>query len=180
MIDPDVGLLASGGAALLFAAASWHKWSAATQFEAVLRSYRLLPDAAVAPLAWLIPALELGLALGLLSAATRRPSALVGAALLLAYALAIAINLGRRRIDLDCGCAVRHERRPIALWMVIRNLLLAAALAASVAPWGVRPLGAVDALTVGGGVVIAALLYGAIDRLLGQVMPRAALLRGRP
>jgi len=42
-----------------------------------------------------------------------------------------------------------------------------------------RALGAIDALTVGGGVVIAALLYGAVDQLLGQVAPRAALLRGR-
>jgi len=178
MIDPDVGMLISLSGALLFATASWHKWRAHAQFEAVLRSYLLLPAFAVAGVSWVVPAAELALAVGLLLAPTRAASALAGAALLLVYATAIAVNLVRRRIDLDCGCAMRHERRPIARWMVARNLLLAALLAASALSWSERPLGAVDALTVVGGLAIAALLYGAIDQLLGQVVPRIALLRG--
>ncbi len=99
--------------------------------------------------------------------------------MLLAYALAIGINLRRGRADLDCGCAVRQQRRPIARWMVLRNALLAAVLGAAAAPWDSRPLGAVDALTVIGGVAIAAFVYVAVDRLLGELAPRAALLRGR-
>jgi hypothetical protein len=42
----------------------------------------------------------------------------------------------------------------------------------------VRPLGWTDAITVGGGLTVLALLYVALDRLLGQVMPRTAVLRG--
>jgi hypothetical protein len=38
----------------------------------------------------------------------------------------------------------------------------------------------VDALTVAAGVATVALLYVSLDRLLGQVLPRAQLLRGSP
>jgi hypothetical protein len=61
--------------------------------------------------------------------------------------------------------------------MVVRNLVLATALAGALLPRSPRPLGAVDALTIGGGAAILALLYVAIDQLLGQIMPRAAALR---
>jgi hypothetical protein len=37
---------------------------------------------------------------------------------------------------------------------------------------------AVDALTVAAGMATAALLYVSLDRLLGQVLPRAQLLQG--
>jgi len=174
VIDPDVGLLVCGACALLFATASWHKARAPAEFAAILRSYQLAPRPALWALRWLIPAVELATAVGLLMPFARSRAALAGATLLLVYAAAIAVNLVRRRLDLDCGCSVRHARRPIARWMVIRNVLLAAALAATTAPWSARPLGVVDAITVGGGVAIATLLYAAIDRLLGEVVPRAA------
>ena len=49
-----------------------------------------------------------------------------GAAFLLTlYGLAIAINLGRGREAIDCGCHGFSGRQRIAGWMVVRNLLLA-------------------------------------------------------
>ena len=62
--------------------------------------------------------------------------------------------------------------------MVWRNVLLAAALAVAALPWAPRTLVATDALTITGGLAVAVLLYMTLDRLLGQVMPRAAALRG--
>jgi hypothetical protein len=62
--------------------------------------------------------------------------------------------------------------------MVWRNLALAAALAAAGMPWTPRALGWTDLITVAGGVAVLVLLYVALDRLLGQVMPRTAALRG--
>ena len=62
--------------------------------------------------------------------------------------------------------------------MVWRNLALAALLAALLLPWSARPLETADALTVGAGTAVVALLYMSLDRLLGRVAPRAALLRG--
>ena len=177
MIDPDVGALIVASFALLFATASWHKWRSLTEFESVLVNYRLVP-AGVAPLLrLLVPALELAIAIGLLLAPTRVASALAGIAVLLGYAAAIGINLRRNRRDLDCGCGARRDRRSIAPWMVARNLILAATLGGAVLPWSARGLESVDALTIGGGVAILALLYLAIDQLLGEVRPRAAALR---
>ena len=178
MIDPVVGLLIVGALMALFVSASWHKWRALADFEAVLVNYQLVPLTVAHVLRVVVPALELLLALALAYERTRPAAAVAGATLLLCYAAAIAVNLRRERRDLDCGCAAWNERRPIAPWMVVRNVALAGTLAAALVPWSARPLGAVDALTVGGGVVIAVLLYAAIDRLLGQLVPRAAALKG--
>jgi hypothetical protein len=61
---------------------------------------------------------------------------------------------------------------------VWRNLLLGAALAAAGLPWAARTLVWTDAITAAGGLALIALLYVTLDRLLGQVMPRTAALRG--
>ena len=68
--------------------------------------------------------------------------------------------------------------RPIAPWMVARNLMLALLLlAVTLVPWKTRPLSPVDVLTVGGGVVIATLLYLSLDQLLGRAATWTAALR---
>jgi len=45
-------------------------------------------------------------------------------------------------------------------------------------PWIARPMAAADAVTIGAGTAVAALLYMSLDRLLAQVTPRTAPLRG--
>ena len=177
MIDPAAGYLLIGALALLFLGASGHKWRALAEFEAVLANYRLLPGAVTPTFKWLLPLVEAAVGLALLVPATRPGAALVGAALLLGYAAAITINLRRGRLDLDCGCGPRSERRSIAAWMVVRNVALAVLLSVAAAPWALRPLGAVDALTVAGGIAIEVLLYLSIDELLGRVRPRVLALR---
>jgi Methylamine utilisation protein MauE len=178
LLDPGLGYVIVIGFALLFAHAALGKWRAVAEFGAVFASYRLFPVSLSAALGVLVPAAESAVALLILPAATRPWAAGVGSALLLGYAAAIAINLRRGRYDLDCGCAGPLDRRPIAAWMVWRNVALAAVLAATVLPWSARPLGWIDAISVGGGLIALALLYAALDRLLGQVMPRTAVLRG--
>lgn len=173
MIDPAFGTLLCGAFALLFASAAFHKARDLALFAQMLRAYRILPERP--PLAGAIPALELAVAAGLLLPPARVAAAAGGAALLLLYALAIALNLQRGRRDLACGCGGANERRPIAAWMVWRNLLLAALLAAVVLPWAGRALEAVDLLTVAAGVAVAALLYMSTERLLA----RAALWEPR-
>jgi len=95
---------------------------------------------------------------------------------LIVYAFGMAINLARGRRDLDCGCGTARDRRSIAAWMVWRNLFLAAALGIAAFPWSPRPLDLSDLLTVMGGLTVGVILYLALDRLLGDVAPRAAIL----
>jgi hypothetical protein len=178
VIDPTAGYLATGGLALLFLSTSWHKWRAPGDFALVLANYRLLPPSTIPFVGRTVPALEGLTGLALLVPSTRAAAALVGCALLVSYAAAIAINLHRGRLDLDCGCGPRSERVPIAGWMVVRNVVLAATLVLLASlPWFERPLDAVDVLTLGAGIATEALLYLAIEELLGRVAPRARALR---
>ena len=176
MLDPAVGALLAGCYALLFASAALHKLLDLPRFAAVLDAYALLPGSA--RLAWIVPLSEAAVAAGMLWGVTRPWAGLLGAVLLALYAAAIAINLRRGRTDLACGCGGANERRPIAPWMVWRNLALGLLMGAAALKWGQRPMVAVDALTVAAGVATAALLYVSLDRLLGQVLPRAQLLQG--
>src|SRR5499427_3287875 len=171
MIDPAVGALLAGAFALLFASAAFHKLLDLGRFTAAFRAYQVVPSA-LGALSLLVPLLELAIAAALLAARSRSGAAAAGAVLLLAYAAAIAINLGRGRRDLDCGCDGPREQRPIGAWMVWRNVLLATLLAALLLPWTQRPLGSADALTIGAGTAVAALLYMCVEVLLGRAAPR--------
>jgi hypothetical protein len=177
MLDPAIGFLLLGCFALLFVSAALQKLRALPRFAEVLRAYRVLPAGAVR-IAVLLPLLELTLALALLVPSTRMAAAGAGAALLALYAGGIALNLARGRRDLACGCGGSDEARPIAPWMVVRNLLLASLLAATLLSWQVRTLMATDLLTVAGGVTVATLLYASLDRLLGRVVPQTAAFGG--
>jgi hypothetical protein len=61
--------------------------------------------------------------------------------------------------------------------MVWRNLFLAAALGSAALPWSPRAFNSTDLLTVMGGLIAAVTLYAAVDRLLGDVAPKAMMLR---
>jgi uncharacterized membrane protein len=179
MLDPAIAYLLATAFALLLTAAALHKLRDLRRFAAAFSAYRILPQAGT-PLARLIPVLELSFAAGLLMPRSRAAAATGGALLLCVYAAAIALNLARGRREVSCGCGGPNDRRPIAGWMIARNLLLAAALAALLLPVSPRPLAAADIITVGAGTAVAALLYMSLDQLLGRVAPRVALLRGAP
>ncbi len=178
MLDPAIGLTAVASFALLFASAATHKLRDLRRFAEVFSAYGLLPPGSRPRLAWAVPLVELGVAVGLLAGTSRRYAGGVGVVLLIVYASAIAINLRRGRHDLACGCGGPDERRPIAAWMIWRNLILAALLGGAMVPWSARPLVVTDALTVGFGSAASALLYLCLDQLLGQLARRAVEMRG--
>ena len=177
MIDPAIGALLAGALALLFVSAALHKLRNPGRFAELFRAYRLLPEG-LTRLWWLVPVLELTTGAGLLAGRSRAGACAAGAALLLGYATAMAINLQRGRRDLACGCGGADERRAIAEWMVWRNVILAGLLGAMLLPWRARAMTGADALTIGAGTAVASLLYMSVDRLLGRVAPATALLRG--
>ena len=87
----------------VFLAAAWPKIADPPGFLEALHAYRLLPDAALAPLALSLPWLELLIALALITGLARRSAALIALALLAAFLGALAINLARGN-PVDCGC----------------------------------------------------------------------------
>jgi hypothetical protein len=177
-IDPVIGYLMVSSFFLLYSGAAYNKWLSLPRFNAVLLSYRLIPAGATPATAILIPSLETAVAVGLWLPSLRAFAAQTGITLLLLYALAIAMNLYRGRRDLDCGCSGPLDRRPIAAWMVVRNLLFAVTLGAVQYPWQSRDWVLVDALTLIGGLVVIVLLSQMTDQLLGRVLPAARRLQG--
>jgi tellurite resistance protein TehA-like permease len=176
-LDPAIGLLLVAAIALLFAAASAHKLRDLKRFDEIFAAYGLLAWVSRWYLTWVIPVLELAVAVGLFFDASRPYAAGVGILLLTTYAAAIAINLGRGRRDLACGCGGPDERRPIASWMVWRNGVIALALLSILAPWTARTLNFTDGVTVVFGLSTLALIYLCIDQMMAY-RQRAAQFRG--
>jgi hypothetical protein len=177
VLDPAFGYLIVTGIALLFASASAHKLRSLAHFTEIFTAYRLLPDAPARHLAWLIPCLELAVAVTLLWEPSRRIAVVSAVAVLVAYAAGVGLNLLRGRRDLDCGCGAARVRRAISAWMVWRNLLLAAALGIAALPWSARRFNWTDFLTIVGGLIAGVALYTVVDGLLGDVAPKADILR---
>ncbi len=179
MIDPLLPTAIALGFAFLFVAAAWHKLSARGRFEAILRDYRLLPEFLVRPIAMLMPVIELTLGLGWISGLSPRATALASAVLLAMYALAIAINLMRGRIYIDCGCGFgtsTGEEQALSSSLVARNILLIGLALLPLAPTTGRDLGTIDFLVVVGSVLTAILLYAGSGQLIRN---RAAIITWR-
>ena len=177
-LDPALGLVLTLSYSALLLPAAWHKARELAVFRAVLEAYRLVPRALLTPASVLLPLAEAGLSVGLFVPASRAACALAIAALLVVYAFAIGWNVAQGRTDLDCGCTGPLERRPVAGWMVTRNVLLAVIVLPAALPWDVRPLLWLDLCSILAALATILLLWLAIDRLLGQVMPRGALFKG--
>ena len=154
---PLLGVAASVAVALLFAVAGIDKLRHRDLLPGVIANYRLLPDALVAPAAALLPGVELLVAAGLLLGfAPLAP--MVAIALLLVFATAMAINIGRGRRHIDCGCGHAGLRQQLGWSQVARNLVLAMALLPALAA-GRADLGMADAaLGVAAGVALYLLL----------------------
>jgi hypothetical protein len=99
---------------------------AITQFDA----YALLPAGCGRWLALPLAGFELLASGGCMLPATRGVSALLLALLLMLYSAAVALNLWRGNIDIDCGCGSLGGEPPLGIGLLLRNvMLLAAALA---------------------------------------------------
>jgi hypothetical protein len=154
---PLLGLTASVAVALLLAIAGIDKLRHRALLPGVIANYRLLPDMLVAPAAALLPAVELLVAVGLL-AGIAPVAPLAASTLLLVFAGAMAINIGRGRRHIDCGCGHAGLRQSLGWGQVLRNLALAAALLPALAP-GRAALGTADAaMAMAAGVALYLLL----------------------
>jgi len=124
---------------LVFLTAAWGKSRHRLEFQGVVANYRLLPDILVLPFALVLPPLEgvVGLVLptGLFS-----PWAEAAAAALLAlFAIAMAVNIGRGRTEIDCGCFQSALKQTLSWTLVARNAVLVLALGVAALP-AARPL----------------------------------------
>jgi uncharacterized membrane protein YphA (DoxX/SURF4 family) len=167
-IDPALRALIALSLAAIFGVSAAAKFADLDIFESSLANYRLAPRALERPLAYLVPIGEGACAIALVFAATR-PAAAVGLVILLAaFTAAIAINLARGRINIDCGCFGPMLRQPLSAWLMLRNLVLAAFAAALLLPAGGRALVQLDYATIAFGAATLLVLYAAANYALSN------------
>lgn len=162
--------------AAIFLEAAQHALSDRQDFAGVLAAYRIVPVSWAEAVAVVLPGLQIVAAIGLMVPRIAVPGAWLALALLLAFTVAITINLRRGRIDIDCGCGGDSQRISYAL--VVRNLVLAAAVTgALVAPVHTH-FGAAFTVGVAGFAVFLTGLYFAANQLMGNAQAFAALSGG--
>jgi len=146
MIDPLIPLVIATSLALLFFMAARHKLASLPHFQAQLAAYRILPAKLTAPAARSLPWLEMLLVFALLIPVSRAPAGLAAGLLLLVYAAGMAVNLGRGRRQIDCGCG--DAPQPLSPWLLLRNVICAAGALSLALPVASRPLVAADLVFV--------------------------------
>ncbi|MCX4190508.1 MauE/DoxX family redox-associated membrane protein [Methylophaga sp. OBS3] len=124
--DPALSVLATLFVGLVLLVAAVSKLRSLDEFQGVVENYRLLPEFLVAPVARTLPVVELVCAAALMIPQLREMAAWVAVGLFVVFAMALAINVGRGRTHIDCGCVRRPTSKSrIGMFHVLRALLLA-------------------------------------------------------
>lgn len=171
MLDPLLLKLLSICFALLFLLAAVHKLTSFHSFRATLSAYELLPEASVAPAGLAVATFELVLGIAWLLAYQINVVAIASAALLVAYTTAIAVNLLRGRVHIDCGCGMARSAggdSQLSWGLVIRNAILISAALAATLPATPRSIGVFDYVTLFAGLLAIVLMYAAANQLLSN------------
>lgn len=117
------GYAAAFGVGAVFLTAGIAKLRNRRVFPGVVANYRLLSPALVGTVASLLPPAEVAIGLCLIAGISL--AAIPAAALLLLFAVAMAINIRRGRSHIDCGCGRSELRQTLSATLVIRNVVLA-------------------------------------------------------
>ena len=162
------GLAASIFAGLIFLVAGIDKLRHRDLLPGVIANYRLLPASLIGPAAAALPPVELLLGTALIIGS--RPAApLAAIGLLLVFAAAMAINIGRGRRHIDCGCGHAGLRQELGWGPVLRNIVLAAALALRLAgPAGLAIYDLAIAVATGAILYLLMLMFNALKALPGR------------
>jgi len=127
MLAVEIGLSVVLGITFLVAAVP--KLRHPKGFAVAVLTYNVLPPRLGQLYAWLVPPLELLVALLLLSGTAVRCAAAATAFLLLSFIIAVSVNMARGR-DLDCHCFGKAARRQIGWGLLLQDGALLCAAAA--------------------------------------------------
>jgi len=167
-IDPLLGQVARLFLAGLLLISAIHKARTLRAFTGTVAAYRLLPAGLVRPLSATLPLVEIAAAAALLVPATVGLGAPLAAALFLLFFAAIAINLGRGRTAIDCGCTLAGRGGGLSVWHLVRLSLLIGLTAVAGMANDDRPLSLFDDVNALAAITSLAILYLAADALLAN------------
>lgn len=136
--------IARGAVAAVFLAAALPKIADPIGFATAIRNYQVFPAWSVAPLAALVPMLELVGAVALVSGWRRRAGAIVLGGLTVAF-IALIASVIARGIDVACGCFGHAEAAESIGWpLLVRDLALGVAVWIAAREPAGRARGAID------------------------------------
>ena len=175
MLLAALQILVCSFGALLFARSAAAKFRSLTTFRGVVANYRLLPPHAIAPVAIVLPALELAVAIALLGGPVREWGAIGAGFLCAAFATAVAINIRRGRSSIDCGCGAAYGSHALSWEIVARNTCLllafcACALPLPAVPWSTQAV----ALVAGAAAYLIYAGYETVAAVANYPRPRLA------
>ncbi|MEN9924447.1 MAG: hypothetical protein RL268_573 [Pseudomonadota bacterium] len=128
-VEPTLILAARLALLIIVGLAILHKIRAPLKFRGTIRSYvkgtPLAREDRVRLLAYAVLSLEVSVFALNVAAWSLPAGGALAAALFVIYAIAIAGNLARGNVLLDCGCSWGNERQPASWGLVARNLVLA-------------------------------------------------------
>ncbi len=127
-IDPSILITSRVLGALVFGMAALGKLHHRDELVGVVANYRLVPEPLVRVVAWLVVALETVVVLSLATGVGLAAGAGLAVVLLCGFALAMTINLARGRQEIDCGCFQSALRQRLSVPLIVRNLVLTAAI----------------------------------------------------
>ena len=109
---------------ITFVYASYHKIIAPAHFAKIIYGYYLFPDASINLIAIILPFLEFFSGLALLLGIYPRSATLIINGMLLAFIIAISINL-IRGLEFDCGCFSFGDKGHIssARQLLVRDII---------------------------------------------------------
>jgi hypothetical protein len=160
--------------AVIFALAAIHAMRAWALFGGIIEQYRIVPGWLAPIFARVVPLLELAAAAALVVPMTSQAGAILGLCLMAAFTVAIAVNLARGRVAIDCGCG-GADGQQLSAGLILRNLVVMGGLAAALnAPLTGQPDGSTSI-----GVIFASLalitLYFAANQLMTNFQALNAL-----
>lgn len=151
-----------------------HKIRDRRKFQSELAAYQLLPTSFLSlpllPIAtYALIAVELLTSITLLDTAQATP-ALLAASLFAVYGAAMAINIFRKRTDIDCGCSGPSGVKKTIAWpLVLRNVVLVLlALFCAVTPIVSTAIHGAWVFMILAGALVALLLYEAIEQAIAN------------
>jgi uncharacterized membrane protein YphA (DoxX/SURF4 family) len=119
-----LAVLVRAAIAFVLFASSISKINNLRHYASIVASYQILPVSLVHPFAFSFPWIEAAIALLLLLGWQTRLAAALSALLMLMFILAIGVNLGRGRRDLECGCFGSGHSEKIGWKLIGRDTLL--------------------------------------------------------
>jgi Methylamine utilisation protein MauE len=165
-IDPSIAIAVRILVAAIFAEAVAGKLWHLAELQGVIANYRLLPTVVVPIASWCLLGLEASIPFLLTFDAWVRRGAILAAALLVTFGVAIAINLLRGRSAIDCGCFQSGLRQQLSGALVMRNLVLAGMVLTLANPMGTAmPLQWINGLSAGLALFLLYHIFGLLFAL---------------